>query len=1013
MKKFFKRLGTFLFGMIFMLVVEVGAIVGLGWYAFTGLTLENLGVTNDGKLTNGVDLGEFSNYSIDKFIKYISKAKTDPDAFTLDTLKEEGFDIIETLKILKVDIDKADERDIQAIKDIDLLKLFSKDALNEINFGVILTFLSKDDNGKYPVFSDSLRETLRQYAVGELLKKDETNTLNLLNVIKDAKLGAVMSNTFTEKLDGDVYVYECENPALEILGNLPLSLVSNIIETKTVNLGYELNEGALTELGDMKLSEFISKLTCKTKDNYENTLQNYEDYTDKTLAEIFVKDENNAYKFKFDVVLDDIQLGLVLSKYKCNYSTTCKVHNSLNDCNGMWYDKISGENGTTYQQFNDSSLNGKIMSNLYDLNVNQLIKGQFDVTLLCDGIYLGYAFGNQIINSSDYCTVDCTHDGHSPNYLWQDANGQDVSILINNLSNLSLQDAMNGNLDVMSALNDLKVGELMGYKYVNSAWCEKVLCDNNGSNCPAHKGLTTCDGNSVYVEIEKVSLKGEINSNLYDLTLKDLIGGNFEIDDIMKDMYLGKAFGYTAINNVGYCDVNCAHDGHEPNYYWVNSSNEYVNDLYNKLSNLSFKDAINGNLDVQTIINDIKIGSILGYVYDNDNLKWTDINGNDLVIDSVIDKITFNLYEYTLSDLRNGTLDLDVLVYGVKLGEIMNYTYVESEDYWYNGEQKVSVLENIFADAELNDFINGKSIETLFDDVYIYELLNHQKIVEKGELCDDNCPNGVHYHYEDGALVDAVNSIIDDMQFKDIINGTFNVKNKVNDLYLNDVIDCSGTPLLKALQNYKIGELASKVDELKVGDIVEIDDNSLSLLKAIKDKNINNLEDELKLVKLGDLFGYEKVEGVWKKKHTHNGCDSSCTIEYEELNSLSLKLADKTLEQFSNEGLNSAEFTLGDIYSKEKLNSGIFNSLDKSKADGGEYTTVSEIPISEIPDRLASGLSSASCKDLESYGIIDFNTKPEDKPYTISQMLDLRFNGNSWHNLTVNELLNNLIYAQS
>ena len=95
-----------------------------------------------------------------------------------------------------------------------------------------------------------------------------------------------MSNTFTEKLDGDVYVYECENPALEILGNLPLSLVSNIIETKTVNLGYELNEGALTELGDMKLSEFISKLTCKTKDNYENTLQNYEDYTDKTLAEI-------------------------------------------------------------------------------------------------------------------------------------------------------------------------------------------------------------------------------------------------------------------------------------------------------------------------------------------------------------------------------------------------------------------------------------------------------------------------------------------------------------------------------------------------------------------------------------------------------------------------------------------------------------------------------------------------------------------------------------------------------
>ena len=1016
MKKFFKRFCTFLLGMIFMLVVEVGAVLGLGWYAFTGLTLENMGVTNDGKLSNGIDLGEFSNYSLDKFIKYISKAQLNPDAFTLDTLKEEGFDIIETLRILNVDVDSADARDIQAIKDIDILKLFSSDALDEINFGVVLTFLSKDDSGKYPLFSQSLRELLRQNSVGDLFEKDEHNVLQLLNVIKDAKLGAILSSTFIEKLEGGDYVYEASNPALELLGNLPLELITKYSQTKKIDLGYELNEGSLVKYGDMKLSEFISKLTCKTKDNYQNTLQNYQDYTDKTLKEMFVKDDNNVYNFKFDVILDDIKLGTIFSKYKCNNSATCKVHSNVNDCNGAWFDKITDDNGTTYQPFDNSTINGKIMSNLYDLRINQLIKGEFDVTLLCDGVYLGYAFGNQISNIGDasYCLENCTHADHNANYLWQDGNMQEVSILINKLSNLSLQDAMEGKIDILSIFDDLKVGELMGLKYDGTSWCEKVLCNNNGNVCPAHKGITSCDGNFVYKQVETVSLKGEINANLYDLTLSNFIDGNFKIDDIMKDMYLGKAFGYTAINKVGYCDLDCTHDNHDANYYWVNSSNIYVNDLYNKIANLSFNDAINGTLDLQTIINDVKIGSVLGNIYDSANSKWTDIDGNDIVANSVVDKFLYNLYSYTLNDLSNGTLQLRVLVDGVKIGELMGYTYNANEDWWYNGQEKVLILENIFASAELNDFISGKSIEYLFGDVYIYEILGHEKVNSLGANCTASCPSDVHYHNSDGTLVNAVNSIINDVQLKDIINGTFNVKDKVNDLYLKDFIDCSGTPLLTALQDCKISNLATKIDILTVGDIVEINENSTGLLKAIKNKNITNLESELQLVKLGSIFDYELVgdgnNAVWKKKHVHgNGCDNSCTKEYDDLSSLSLKLADKTLEQFSNDGLDVSEFTLGDIYTDEQLNSGIFNSLDKSK-EGGEYATIGEIPVSEIPERLTTGLKKATCSDLQNYGIINFNEIPEGKQYSIAHVLDGKFGQGVWQQFTINQLLNELVY---
>ena len=57
--------------MIFMLVLEVAAIVGGGFYLYKNVSLESSGLTKDGKFSNGVDLGELSGYTIEKWIKFI------------------------------------------------------------------------------------------------------------------------------------------------------------------------------------------------------------------------------------------------------------------------------------------------------------------------------------------------------------------------------------------------------------------------------------------------------------------------------------------------------------------------------------------------------------------------------------------------------------------------------------------------------------------------------------------------------------------------------------------------------------------------------------------------------------------------------------------------------------------------------------------------------------------------------------------------------------------------------
>jgi hypothetical protein len=199
---------------------------------------------------------------------------------------------------------------------------------------------------------------------------------------------------------------------------------------------------------------------------------------------------------------------------------------------------------------------------------------------------------------------------------------------------------------------------------------------------------------------------------------------------------------------------------------------------------------------------------------------------------------------------------------------------------------------------------------------------------------------------------------------------------------------------------------------LKLGDIISIDEKtSMGILKVLKDKQVTSLDTELKNIKLGDVLGYEHNGTTWKKV-TYTDCTSTCPTDcdgihktYSDVDSLGLKLADMTLEQFGKEGLDVSKFTLGDIYTTENLESGIFSMIDTSKDGGGNYT-LEEIPVSEIPDRLVKGIKTATCADLQSLGIVDFNEIPEGETFSIAQILNMRFasTGVDWTTFTISQL---------
>lgn len=998
---FFKRLLSFIFGMIFMLVLEVGALVGGGFYLYKNLTLESTGLTENGKFANGVDLGELSGYTIEKWIKFIAEASDDPEGFTLGSLKEQGFDIVDTFTKLGVDFTNSDDRDVQALKDVAPLLLFSNKGLNELNMSILFAFLPKNEDGKYSVFSNSLREKLRNESIGSITSKnDTTNALNIFNLLKGSKVGALLPQTFTETLEGGEYTYTCESPSLELVGNLPFDFISYYAENKEpIDFGKHLQPaGTLEEYGEMSTGEFLAKLTCKTHDDYDFSYEKFSNIIDLPLKDVFYqKDPSAIYTLNVDLILDTIKIGSVLNMCHCTENDSCKIHSSISDCDGKWYQIIElncssndecqihnnvsdcdGKSKISYAVQDDGGLNGLIMNNLYDCSIKN-VQENLNLTSLTKNVYLGYAFGNTIgyQEGSGYCEEDCsnTSEGHNHKYLWIDSDGKPVTTIMNQLSNISLQDAMKeGGLSLETMFEGLTLGDLMGYYKVEGAWCEKVQCTNN-ADCTIHNGVG-CDGLVHYITLSSDSLANEISLNIYDELLTDLLEGGFDFASVVDGIYLGKSLGYT-IGDGGTCPKNCNVD-HTHSYQWYNGT-EKVNTLNNNIANISLVKVITTGFDIDGIISGVAIGEMLGYKKSGD--EWLNGDGTSINKNTAIDKIMYNLYDETIETLKGG-LDISKLVNEITLGELVNCQYNTTENWWEKEGVKVPYLENVLYSTELSQLVSG-NVQIIED------IVGHHKI---GDICGAEYDETSKVWYETNEFgskveVSKISGILYNLKLNQVLIGEFDISENFGDLYISDIIEMHPTsqPFLHAIANIKI----------------------------------NSIETEINNIYLGEMLGYEEVEeGVWKQKVIEkcpaaNGCgDEICSISSEDglyyhtyylelASKFNQVLANKTVGELCETGL--GEITLGDIFEESDYNSGVFKLIDYTG-----YASIDKVPINIVPEKVTSGLkNNATCNDMIELGVIDTQTAEK-----VDAIL-----GNDWKSLKmgsfIDALVNKIIQLQT
>ena len=268
MGNFFRRSLAFILGMVFALVTVLGGTTGIAYWAFKNLTLQKVGVMQED--TSGI--GEFT---FEEWVALVMNAQNDPESFTIKKLQEQGIDIIDFATSMGLDLSKAETVDMENIKDINPLLLFSGKGLDEISFSAIFALIPKNEEGKYSLFSEGARKWLRNFSLGYLLEtNEETGKLRLFHELKGFKIGCLFPATFNESYDTAKaeYKYTSEQSAFEALGNLPISLLTDTVAGgEEFDIGKELHEGDLKGIGELELDDFLNDLLTGGQEGSSST----------------------------------------------------------------------------------------------------------------------------------------------------------------------------------------------------------------------------------------------------------------------------------------------------------------------------------------------------------------------------------------------------------------------------------------------------------------------------------------------------------------------------------------------------------------------------------------------------------------------------------------------------------------------------------------------------------------------------------------------------------------------
>ena len=401
-----------------------------------------------------------------------------------------------------------------------------------------------------------------------------------------------------------------------------------------------------------------------------------------------------------------------------------------------------------------------------------------------------------------------------------------------------------------------------------------------------------------------------------------------------------------------------------------------------------------GGNAVSFLLDGARIGDVMNFTYDENSDAW--LNGDA----EITDKLTINLAERDLMTVKDNGLDLAEIVKGMKVGDLMGYTFNATQNKWYNGESEVTdTLTLKLIDKDAASLADGSlDFASIARDLKMGELM--------GYACDD-----------DGKWFDGETEITDRLTLN-IASKTLGELSEANfdfDVLLEGVtfgeligVTADSPVIMQKLADTEITRLEEKLNEMYVGDLLdyhrrEIDvvGLQLTLETVTTDNESNNI---CIITTTGEYQGlYIRYDTITKKFYEAQSCKADHTqhtdecfdYQYYDKNGNKADGINNIVSNLSVSNLDSSDLTdkvmnlpLSEFYQSQQ--SGVLSLID------------TDTSLSNLPAALTDAVSNAAMGTLIENGIIEIQC---------AEQLDAIYQNDekSWREMSINEFVDSLV----
>ena len=299
--------------------------------------------------------------------------------------------------------------------------------------------------------------------------------------------------------------------------------------------------------------------------------------------------------------------------------------------------------------------------------------------------------------------------------------------------------------------------------------------------------------------------------------------------NVLGSVYIGDIENYICYNADGTEGGKPGVDG----AYWTTKDGKKIVGIEEIIANFSINDFVSGNINTNTLFDEISIGDVLGYTQKGED--WVDKDGKPVT--GVIGAFAGSTIHSVGTDVNN-----------IKIGKLLGYEQNKDGD-WTRFNEETGTTEMV---SGVIGAFAGSTIQSVggdIDELMVGEILGYTQHKENGPWFKTEIDKETNEEKEvevTGALAFFANS-------------------KINDI--GKEIEVAPLGKLLGYKQYEEKGPWFKTEINKETNLEE-DVKVTGVMAVFADCNINGIGDKLEKAQLGELLGYYHIEGddkTWYK----------------------------------------------------------------------------------------------------------------------------------------------------